>query len=522
MSNQIRRFAFFSSSSGKNLRLPLILFLCVVFLCLTQFNRKNSQLAPQTLEVRNSSPYPPATSVTKRVEVPPRHPVASLSPPPKVLPLLVEVRSEQSLPTLEDDLTPLQSASQSASIVPNKPLKKAKKSKVIKSPELLPIRTQAVPSKTPVVVTKERKKQDSAPSNRAAESFIERNEQWTRGVRLRQQWLSLGRDRFPVVALEIDPRAGVALRPIWSNPNGMQGTDPLVRLAPRWQAPAAINGGFFNRNNKLPLGALKRDGRWFSGPILYRGAIAWDDRGNFKISRLYLQETLTTTTGQRIPILYLNSGYVQAGVSRYTPEWGRTYTPLTDYETLVLVQNNRVTAQYPGGENDTRTYPIPPDGYLLTIRAKSVSASALAIDTPVQIESKTIPEDLGNYPQIIGAGPVLMQNRQIVLNALDEKFSAAFNRQAAPRSAIAKTNRGTLLAVTIHNRFSQTPDGLKEGKGPTLNELAQLMQRLGAVDALNLDGGSSTSLYLGGKLIDRDPQTAARVHNGIGIYPSGK
>jgi exopolysaccharide biosynthesis protein len=42
---------------------------------------------------------------------------------------------------------------------------------------------------------------------------------------------------------------------------------------------------------------------------------------------------------------------------------------------------------------------------------------------------------------------------------------------------------------------------------------------LGAIDALNLDGGSSTGLYLGGQLLDRSPYTAARVHNGLGIFP---
>jgi exopolysaccharide biosynthesis protein len=47
--------------------------------------------------------------------------------------------------------------------------------------------------------------------------------------------------------------------------------------------------------------------------------------------------------------------------------------------------------------------------------------------------------------------------------------------------------------------------------------MAQLMQQMGTVDALNLDGGSSTSLYLGGQLVDRASATAARVHNAIGI-----
>jgi exopolysaccharide biosynthesis protein len=44
------------------------------------------------------------------------------------------------------------------------------------------------------------------------------------------------------------------------------------------------------------------------------------------------------------------------------------------------------------------------------------------------------------------------------------------------------------------------------------------MLQLGSTDALNLDGGSSASLYLGGRLINRSPATAARVNNGIGLF----
>lgn len=342
-------------------------------------------------------------------------------------------------------------------------------------------------------------------------NFVERTIQWTPGVWWRQQWVNLEGDRFPVFALELNPQAAnLALRPIWSNPNAMSGIERLDNMANRWQAPAAINGGFFNRNNKLPLGAIRRDNRWFSGPILNRGAIAWDDQGNYDFARLYLQETLITNTQQRIPVLYLNSGYVQAGVSRYTSDWGPTYTPLTDNETIVIVRGNQVIEQYPGGSANTNNFPIPPDGQLLTIRANSIPADWLAVGTQIQLESRTLPENFANYPHIIGAGPMLLQNRQIVLDGESEKFSQAFVNQAAPRSVIARSDRGTILLFAIHDR--------EGGRGPTLTEVAQIMQRLGMVDALNLDGGSSTSLYLGGQLINRPPNTAARVHNGIGLY----
>ncbi|GAB4178533.1 MAG: phosphodiester glycosidase family protein [Coleofasciculaceae cyanobacterium] len=344
------------------------------------------------------------------------------------------------------------------------------------------------------------------------DALLEKEILWARGIRWRQQYVNLGESRFPVVWLEVDPRANrMSFRPIWSNPATQKGTTPLIPMAQLWQATAAINAGFFNRNNQLPLGGIRRDGRWFSGPILNRGAIAWNDSGQFKIGRLSLQETLATSTGVSLPVLYLNSGYVKPGISRYTAEWGSTYTPLTDNEILVYVQNNQVTGQLPGGLAGQAPFPIPTDGYLLTLRADSILlAGYLEVSTQVQIGQSTVPADFASYPQILAAGPLLLQNQKIVLDAKAEQFSDAFSQQMAIRSCIGTTAAGTLIIAAIHSRVG--------GRGPSLAETAQLMQQMGAIDALNLDGGSSTGLYLGGQLLDRSPSTAARVHNALGLF----
>ncbi len=335
---------------------------------------------------------------------------------------------------------------------------------------------------------------------------------WAPGMLWRQQYVNLGNSRFPVVWLEIDPRSsGAVLRPIWSNPATQVGTAPLIQTAQLWQASAAINAGFFNRNNQLPLGAIRREGRWFSGPILNRGAIAWNDKGQFKIGRLSLEETLIASGGERLPILFLNTGYVKPGLARYTPEWGATYTPLTDNEVLFIVQNNQVTEQLPGGLVGQTSFPIPANGYLLTFRSDGTAPIPLEIGTRVRLAQGSAPADLGSYPNIVGAGPLLVKNRQIVLDAKAEQFNDAFIQQSAVRSCVGITAGGTLMLAAIHNRIG--------GLGPTLEETGQLMQLLGAIDALNLDGGSSTGLYLGGQLLDRSPYTAARVHNGLGIFP---
>lgn len=343
------------------------------------------------------------------------------------------------------------------------------------------------------------------------DAMVERDISWAPGLRWRQKFFTLGSSRFPVVWLSVDLRQpGLKLAPIWSDPRSLVGIAPLVETAQRWQVAAAINGGFFNRKTQLPLGAIRQDGRWISSPILNRGAIAWNETGEVKIDRLTLQETLSTSTGQQLPVLSVDSGYVQAGMARYTSVWGATYTPLTDNEIIITIRNNEVTAQQPGAGAGTNAFPIPTDGYLLTFRANRNAASALPINAVVRLESETLPTDFARYSQIMGAGPLLMQNRQIVLDAKAEKFSDAFIRETAARSVIGTNQEGTLMIATVHNRVG--------GVGPTLSETAQLVQQMGAIDALNLDGGSSTALYLGGQILDRAPRTAARVHNGIGVF----
>ncbi|MEH2191177.1 MAG: phosphodiester glycosidase family protein [Nostoc sp.] len=340
----------------------------------------------------------------------------------------------------------------------------------------------------------------------------ERDITWAPGLRWRQNYVKLGTQRFPVVWLEVNPRKfGLTLKPMWASPDGLAGTAPLIQTAQRYLAVAGINGGYFNRNNRLPLGAIRRDNQWLSGPILNRGAIAWNDSGQFYFGRLTLEETLIAANNQRLPILFLNSGYVQSGIARYTPAWGATYTPLTDNEIILVVQKDQITQQLPGGKVGGIAVPIPQDGYLLTLRANAANtASQLPIGSTVSISSNTTPTDFSRYPHIIGAGPLLIQNRQIVLDAKAEKFSNAFIAEKAIRSGICTTATGTLMIAAVHNGGG--------GYGPTLAEHAQLMQKMGCVDALNLDGGSSTSLYLGGQLLNRSPSTAARVHNGIGIF----
>ncbi len=326
---------------------------------------------------------------------------------------------------------------------------------------------------------------------------------WQSGITWREEWVSLKDKRFQLYALEINPQVkGIGFKPLWANA-GMTGNASLATIATNAKAVAAINGGFFNRDRQLPVGPLKRDGVWYAGAVFKRGAIAWNDRGEFVFDRLDYSETITPGNGEKIKLTNLNSGFVQQGIARYLPSWGE-YTNLTDNETIVTIQNNQVMQSTTAGESLTQKFPIPKDGYILVARQVAEISKLLPLQTNVRGEVVVRPQAFNQLPHLLGAGPLLIKDGKPVTDALKEGFSKTFSSQSAPRSVVARLKGGNLLLITIYG-------------SPTLEQTTQILQQLGAIDALNLDGGGSSGLWLGGATLDRQGETRS-IHNALGVF----
>jgi hypothetical protein len=306
-------------------------------------------------------------------------------------------------------------------------------------------------------------------------------------------------------------QTSLQMRPIWQNSDRLTGNASLKNIAETQGAIAAINGGFFHVSRQMPLGAIKSDNIWLSGSVLGRGAIAWNDRGEISIDRLNYTEEIILANRTSIPLSNLNSGYVQKGIARYSINWGSSYTPLTDNEVIITVQQttqgDRVLSLSPSGIIKVdNSFPIPKDGYLLVARQAERELTQLIPNSQITLQSQTSPNSFSAYSHLLAAGPLLLKNKKIVLDAKLEGFRPAFITEKATRSAIATTSQpGEILMVTIQ----ATP----EGQLPNLHQTAEILQKLGAVDGLNLDGGSPSSLYLNGDTFNSRP-----IHNGIGIF----
>jgi hypothetical protein len=109
--------------------------------------------------------------------------------------------------------------------------------------------------------------------------------------------------------------------------------------------------------------------------------------------------------------------------------------------------------------------------------------------------------DLPSAPSgdLLQAGPLLVRGGAPVRGD-EEGFSAGASQFDSditdgrhPRAAIGVTRRGEILAVASDGRAD-------DEAGLTIDELAEAMAALGALQAMNLDGGGSTSLVCGGRL----------------------
>ena len=96
----------------------------------------------------------------------------------------------------------------------------------------------------------------------------------------------------------------------------------------------------------------------------------------------------------------------------------------------------------------------------------------------------------------VAGGPVLVDAGEVRITSHEEVFFGTASNEAHPRSAAGVTATGELIIMVVDGRQ-------RESRGVDLRELAELMRDVGCVEALNLDGGGSSTLVVDGALVNR-------------------
>lgn len=288
-------------------------------------------------------------------------------------------------------------------------------------------------------------------------------------------------------------------------------------IAEEQGAVAAVNGTYFAYTGK-PLGTLLIDKELVSSPIYDRTAFILTDDNQAFIDNILINCYFLTPNGIRYNITGVNQGRGNNSVILYTPVWGdRTGTGTDGIE---LVISNSTVKEINIG-NST----IPQDSYVLSLSGPAAQflTENLKVGDKIDDHIKIIPYSTSpkSILHMISGGPRLVKNGMVYVSKYEERFRSDIAEARAARTAVGITKDNKILLATVDGLPRQKNNRSdKSSIGMTLEELSNLMINLGAVEAMNLDGGSSTTMWIDGRVVNRTASGyEQRVSNAIVIRP---
>jgi hypothetical protein len=382
-------------------------------------------------------------------------------------------------------------------------------------------------------------------------------------------WTTIVREHGPerINVLTVDP---AHVRAVLSNER-VAGRERVSAMARRVGAVAGVNGGFFASNGD-PVGVLAIDGELLSEPVDGRSALILPGAAAPAASqaasarpriarlgfsgRMYVngrsreidgvdrRRGLIPDCGGRggdVPTERPNGAITCVDGSELvllSPRYGRR--PPAEGGVEAIVRDGTVTRLRPPG-----TGGVPNTGLVLTgtgdaarfLRNNALprSHARIALTLLAGKERVTmLPGGAGSVPGgsgsaqaggaptvVVGAGPRILRAGEVAVAARREGFApsssffGSFVASRQPRTLAGVRGDGSLLLVTV--------DGSAPGwsAGMTLREAARLMRSLGARDALNLDGGDSSTMTVRGQVVNRPsgPGGERRVSDGLFAMP---
>jgi len=295
------------------------------------------------------------------------------------------------------------------------------------------------------------------------------------------------------------------------------GTDreEVSSIVQRTHALAAVNGSNYRRGgrfngNSVNLSIINNS--LISDPAINRGTIGWDNKGNILIDCVCLEWHLKIGD-KEYPIYRVNQPRADHEAILYTPTF-RPSTLTNNHGIEIEICNDQIVAIYKSQGNAF----IPLNGFIYSVGIETViDLDEIAVGMPVALWYNIIPENATKQGQwksmqtILGGAGILIQNGSINTNFDGElqkgtqichshdEIAADFHRdnerdwlinKPHPRTAIGIKPDGNWVFVVIDGRQPELSLGL------TLRELAEYMQDLDCIQAINIGGGGCTTMYI--------------------------
>ena len=260
----------------------------------------------------------------------------------------------------------------------------------------------------------------------------------------------------------------------------------ITSMARAHNSLVAVNGAFFLPQTGCPLGTMMVDKKLYTGPVFNRVAMGISDNG-FCMDRVKLNASLRGVFNS-IKVDNINQPRMSCAYTLcYTPDWGQLSPAIPKNGLQVVVDDGKVVAI-----NKTRNV-IPQNGFVV-VGPESV-LSGLKLHQKLDLDIKMSPE-WSDVNHVISGGPYLVKDGEVFVDIKEQKLLSIGGRN--PRTAIGYTKDNKFIIVTADGREGASV-------GLTLGELAHYMKKLGCVNAMNLDGGGSTVLYVNGAIANKPP-----------------
>jgi len=287
-------------------------------------------------------------------------------------------------------------------------------------------------------------------------------------------------------------------------------------IARRHQAIAAINAGFFNVRNGEPVSLLKVAGELVSDNTLPRAVVAIEAKPGER-QRLHFDQAAAKIEIQllagsdpiAIPVDGVDTTRERGKLMLYTPryhadtdtaangtEWILSGSPLTVQEVRLntgksVIPRDGLVLSYGGVDPPTPLLRLSP-GVVVTV----ATTWKITNGTPQAVFDEA--HDIINGAGLLRRGGATLSNWQTV-EALQP---ATFIDVRHPRTLLGVDGRGAVWLVAVDGRQADHSVGMN------FAELLGLCTRLDLRDALNLDGGGSTTMVVKGAIVNK-PSDAA-------------
>jgi len=276
---------------------------------------------------------------------------------------------------------------------------------------------------------------------------------------------------------------------------------------------AAVNGDFFVMTGEeagMPIGTH------VAGRALIRSGhdsatVALGPDGQIAICTVGFTGEVRRDDGAEFPLSGVNQSVPDDGLVLFTPDYGPRSHSVNGPSVVLRAYQGALPLQ-PEADIDGTVESIadgpadiPPDGLILAgagRAAEFLRAVRVGGRARVAVASPGLPKWARGA---VSGGPVLIRDGAIV----------GGDEVRHPRTAIGFNDRDIVLL---------TVDGRQQGwsVGMTLAELAGLLVSLGCTDAVNLDGGGSTTMWVRGEVRNRPSDGSPReVANGLAVVLNG-